>query len=104
MTLPDGFGSEANATQRGTQVLLDKINPPRAARAVVARPILDRLTGCMVLPHELEPGWPVLVRERGHTIRCTQVDYDDDTVAAGLTLGTPPLTEDQRAARLARAA
>ena len=104
LTLPDGFGSEANAVQIGKASLLDKINPPRAARAVVSRPIVDRLTGCTVMPWELEPGWPVMVRERGHISRCTQVDYDDDPVAASLTLGTPPLTSEQRQARLARAA
>jgi hypothetical protein len=104
VTLPDGRGSAANAAQVGAAVLRDKIDPPLAGRVTVRRKILDLLTGCEVAPWELEPGWPVTVREKGITLRCTQMTYVDDSVAATLTLGTPRLTDEQRLARLARVA
>jgi hypothetical protein len=100
ITLPDGFGSEANAIRIGGEILRDKIQPPKAGTAVVRRPITDRLTGCQVMPWELEPGYVVRVRETGDELRCTQVEYTDDDVASTLTLGRPQLTEQQRVARL----
>lgn len=104
ITLPDGRGSEANALQIGAAVLRDKINPPLAGTVTIRRPIMDLLTGNEAMPWELEPGWPVMVQEPGHLIRCTQMTYDDPSVAATLTLGRPVLTESQRIAKLARVA
>lgn len=104
ITLPAGRGSAANAFQIGSAVLRDKINPPLAGTLKVRRPIMDLLTGNEVMPWELEPGWPVLVREPGYTIRCTEMTYDDQAVASTLTLGRPVLTESQRIAKLARVA
>lgn len=101
--LPDGFGSEANAVQIGAAILRDKLNPPRSGTVTVARPVRDLLTGSMVMPWELEPGYVCRVREPGYDLRLTQVDYDDDAVAATLTLGTPAPTLEQRTARLSAA-
>lgn len=103
VSLPDGKGSIANATQIGEQILRDKINPPTAGTAVVRRSLVDQLTGNVVMPWELEPGYVCRLRETGDDLRITQVDYDDDTCSAVLTLGTPVESIDQRLARLDRA-
>jgi hypothetical protein len=103
ITLPDGFGSSANATRIGGQILTDKINPPKAGTVVVRRPISDQLNGTQVMPWEIEPGYLCRVRETGDDLRITQVDYDDDNCEATLTLGTPVLSDEQRLARLDRA-
>lgn len=102
VTLPDGQGSVANATRIGQQVLAAKANPPKAATALVRRPILDRLTGNMVWPWEIRPGYLVRVRETGDVLRLTEIEYDDNEVATTLTLGQPVLTMEQRVARLTR--
>ena len=81
-------------------VLAAKATPPKAARAVVRRPILDRQTGAMVMPWEIEPGYVVSVRETGDLLRLTEMDYDDDAVATTLTLGTPQRTIEQMLAGL----
>jgi len=104
ITLPDGLGSLANAVQIGGQILTDKIKPPKSGTVVVRRPIMDLLTGNMVNPWELEAGYLCRIRETGDDLRITQADYDDDSCSMALTLGTPVLTDDQRLARLDRAA
>lgn len=103
ITLPEGLGSEANALQIGGAILTEKINPPRAGTVVVRRPVLDRDTDSLVMPWELEPGCVVRIRETGDELRCTEVSYDDDSVASTLTLGRPVLTTEQRVARLSAA-
>lgn len=102
-TLPDGHGSLANALQIGGGILRDKINPPLAGTITVRRRIVDLLTGHDVEPWEIEPGYLCRVRELGQDLRISQVDYDDDSVSMLLTLGRPPLTPEQRIARLAAA-
>lgn len=102
VTLSSGRGSESNAVRLGLAVLAEKASPPKSGRATVTRPIHDRLTGNLVLPHEIEPGYLALVRETGDVLRVTQVEYVDDDAAATLVLGEPTLTVDQRVARLAR--
>lgn len=102
ITLPEGKGSAANAQQIGQQILASRANPPKAATAVVRRPITDRITGMGVMPWELEPGYLVRVRETGDLLRLTELEYVDNDVAASLTLGTPQLTIDQRVARLSK--
>lgn len=104
ISLPAGRGSSDNAYRIGAQVLTDKINPPKAGTVAVRRPIVDQLTGNIVMPWELEPGYVCRIRETGDDLRITQVDYDDDSCSAVLTLGTPALTTDQRVARLDRVA
>jgi hypothetical protein len=102
ITIPDGYGSAANAVQIGAQILTDKINPPKAGTILVRRPIRDLLTGIDAWPWEVEPGYLCRVRETGDDLRITQVDYDDDSCSSLLTIGRPVLTEEQRLARLAR--
>lgn len=96
VSLPDGKGSTANAVRIGGQILRDKINPPKAGTVVVRRPIVDQQTGNTVMPWELEPGYVCRIRETGDDLRITQMDYDDDSCSAVLTLGTPVKTMDQR--------
>ena len=100
VTLPTGVGDEGDAQRIGQMVLAAKATPPKAARAVVRRPILDRQTGSMVMPWEIEPGYVVAVRETGDLLRLTEMDYDDDAVATTLTLGTPQRTIEQMLAGL----
>ncbi|WP_193613167.1 hypothetical protein [Nocardioides lijunqiniae] len=100
VTLPPGQGSEANALRIGQQVLAAKADPPTAATARVARPILDHLTGSRVKPWEIEPGYLTRVRETGEDLRLTEVDFEDSSCTASLTLGTPAPTNEQRIARL----
>lgn len=101
--LPEGLGSEANATKAGVEALAAKASPPKAAKAVVRRRIRDRLRGHDVWPWEIEPGWLVRVRETGDLLRLTQVDYDDDPdPQATLTLGVPLLSQEQRLAIMQR--
>jgi hypothetical protein len=100
--LPDGLGSSANARRIGEQVLAAKNAPPKAGTATVARWVMDRDTGRMVGPWEIEPGYLVRVRETGDDLRLTEVEYNDEDCAATLTLGTPVLSEEQRIARLTR--
>lgn len=104
VNLPDGQGSASNATRLGQQILAGLASPPKSATASVARPILDRQAGRLVMPWEIEPGYLVRVRETGDDLRLTEMTYDHDTRTAALTLGTPVLTEDQRIAQLYRKA
>lgn len=101
--LEDGRGSAANAQRIGQQILAAKNTAPKAGTATVARWILDRDTGRMVGPWEIEPGHLVRVRETGDDLRLTEMEYDDQDCSATLTLGEPVLTEDQRIARLSTA-
>lgn len=102
--LPEGRGSEGNADIIGPAVLAATASPSKSATATVARPIVDRLTGRMVNPREIQPGWPVAVRDTGDVLRLTEVtvNVDDSGERAQLTLGTPFLTQAQRIARLAK--
>lgn len=100
ITLPQGQGSVANAQRIGENVLASKANPPKAATAVVARPLLDYLTGRRVMPWELEPGYVARVRETSDDLRITEVNFQDRDCTASLMLGTPAPTLEQRIARL----
>jgi hypothetical protein len=100
--LPEGLGSQANAERLGDAILADINAQPISARAVVRRPIRDLHTGAMVMPWEIETGYPALVRETGKVLRLTEMSYEDDAVAAALTLGTPSPTQQQRIAALSR--
>lgn len=101
VSLPDGQGSTANATKLGQAILAAASGPPVSGTAVVARPVLDLATGRMVAPFELEPGYVVRVRETGEDLRCTEVSYAHDDLAATLTLGDPTYTTEQYVAALA---
>lgn len=95
VSLPDGQGSAANALRVGQSVLAAASTPPSSAKASVARRILDRSTGRMVDPEEIEAGWLVQIRETGDILRCTEVSYDHDALTATLTLGDPVYDRDQ---------
>lgn len=99
-TLPDGRGSLANAERIGDQILASKAKPPRSARAVVTRPIVDLTTGWAVQPWQIEPGYLARVMATGEDLRITETEYVDDDCAATLSLGDPVLTTEQRLARL----
>lgn len=101
ITLEDGRGSEAIALRIGQAVLAAKAEPPKAARATVTGMILDLLTGRMVPPWRILPGYMVRVAETGHLLRLTEMTYNDDTVSTDLTLGEPVLSEGQIIARMA---
>jgi len=102
VTLPVGRGSAALAQRAGELVLAQKAKAPAAGRAVVSRRILDRKTGSSVMPWEIEPGYPALVRERNLVLPITENRYDDEAGAAQLELGRPVLTETQLLAQLMR--
>lgn len=102
ITLPRTMGSAANAQRAGTMRLAQVNRRARAGTAVVRRPIRDLWAGCVVWPHELQPGCAVLEQETGVTYRLTEVEYVDTDAAAAVTLNTPPLDEAQTLARLAR--
>lgn len=100
VTLPDGFGSDANAQQAGEQILAFVNEPSRDGTAVVTSRILDLWQGCLVLPHEIMPGCVVLEQETGDSFKLTEVEYSDDDGAATLTLGEPAWSVDQAFANL----
>lgn len=102
VTLPDGMGSAANAQRVGERILATKKSPPKAATARVRRPLLDQVTGAMVMPWEIEPGYVVRVRETGDDLRLTEMEYDDADRSATLTLGEPQRTQEQLLAALSR--
>jgi hypothetical protein len=104
ISLPEGLASISNAAAIGAAVLASKATPPKAAKAVLYRPIVDMLTGKVVMPWEVEPGYVVRVRETGDDLRLTEVNYTDDSVSVELTLGEPQLTIEQRIAALSRVA
>ncbi|MBB3041228.1 hypothetical protein [Nocardioides soli] len=95
VTLRAGLGSLANAERVGGRILEAKASPPRAARVVVDQPIMDLQTGCLVHPWEIEPGYLARVVATGDDLRVTEMEYDDDSCAAHLQLGTPALTTEQ---------
>lgn len=100
--LEQGLGSQANADRIGRQVLASYATVPVDGTVVVRRPVRDLHQGGWVAPHAIRPGFPVLVRDLGQTLRCTEVEYDRESQSAQLTLGTPVLTREQRIARLSK--
>lgn len=107
ITLPEGRGSAADAAIIGAAVLDDINAVSSSAKATVVRPIVDLLTGGLVQPWEIEPGYLARVRDTGDLLPIGEVTYDwtdDGTSAASLSLGRPRLTVEQRVARLDRVA
>lgn len=91
----------ASAATIGAAVLASKAGGnPRPATIHLQRSILDSATGNFVEPWEVEPGYLVRVRETGETLRCTEMEYNDDDCSATLTLGNPSLSVEQRVAAL----
>jgi hypothetical protein len=56
------------------------------------------------MPWELEAGWPVRLQAKGVDVRVTEMEYDDDSVAATLTLNTPERDTDDVLTQLKRGA
>lgn len=100
IALPDGQGSLSNAQRIGDETLAALNTPTRSGTAVIRDRIQDRLSGKMVMPWEIEPGYLVRVRDIGADLRLTEMTYEDANCAASLTLGSPTLTQAQRIARL----
>lgn len=63
LDLGDDAASSANAVQAGDQFLAEHRQPVNAGRLTVRRPIVDHLTGRMVMPWQLRAGQ--LIRVRG---------------------------------------
>lgn len=102
VSLPEGMSSPASAQRIGEMLLRQRANPPKAARAVIRRPIVDRRAGRLVNPWEIEPGYSVVVRETGDLLRLTEVEYDHESRSSTLVLGTPVRTVEQLVAQLSR--
>ncbi len=56
LDLGDELGTAANATQVGDQFLAQHAHAPNAGRLTIDRPILDLITGQMLMPWEIRPG------------------------------------------------
>lgn len=114
--LGDNIGSTANATQVGDQFLADHLYPPNAGTLTVARPIIDFVTGRMVMPWEIKPGRLIRVRgvqanvdslnpsgRDGSTVfRVKAVSYQASSASADLELDAYPQTTVRALAELAR--
>jgi hypothetical protein len=79
--LSDETGSAVNAQVVGDNFLLEHKYPPNAGTLTVSRPILDNLTGRMVMPWEILPGH--LIRVGGVVPR---VDSLNPTTRDGVTI------------------
>lgn len=115
--LGDEVATLANANQIGDQFLAEHAYAPNAGRLTIARPVLDYVTGRMVQPWEIRPGY--LIRVRGlsprpdvlnlsardgvTTFKIAAVDYSTNSAAADLDLDSPaPETAQQISQFLAR--
>jgi hypothetical protein len=97
-------GTAAAATQVGAGLLAQASTFPFAGRLTVARPILDQMTGRMVMPWEIEPGYMLQVQDilDMPPMRLTEMTYRDASMSAELTLGTPTYSTDELVAKLAK--
>ncbi|GAA1909427.1 hypothetical protein GCM10009737_08370 [Nocardioides lentus] len=102
VTLPAGRGTLADAQRIGGLVLAAKAAPPKAGTATLRRRIVDRLTGRVAYPWEIEPGHVARIRETGDELRITETTYVDADCAVELTLGEPLMTIEQHLAQLGR--
>lgn len=105
---PVDLGTEVGSAAAATRVangLLDQANTfAYAGTLTVARPILDLLTGRMVTPDEIEPGYLVQVQDltAAPPMRLTEMTYTDSSDSSALTLGTPTYSTDELVAKLAK--
>lgn len=114
--LGDDIASSSIGDQAGARFLAEHKHPPNAGTLTVARPILDRDRGTMVMPWEIKPG--TLIRIRGiapnanslnvttrdgvTVFRIVGVDFDASTATAQLELDSYPLTVARALAKLAK--
>jgi len=94
------LGSGAAAVRIGERVLTRNNTERTHGTLTVARPIRDLTTGRMVLPHEIEPGYRIRVRDLGLTTRLSEMTYRASDQSAALTLGRPAGTRDQLLTRI----
>lgn len=100
VTLPDGFGTPANAQRAGESVLAALNAQAQTASATVSGRVWDDLAGCWVRHQETRPGCLVQVARTGQVFRLTDVEVTD--AAAQWTLDRPPRSVEQILARLKR--
>lgn len=102
ITLPPGRGSAMNAWRAGTMELQRVNAAAYAGTATITRPVLDRHTGITIPHRQMRAGYTATVRQlRGTTFRVTRRHHDDEQDVTRLSLGNPPLTEEQLLARVA---
>lgn len=97
----DDLGNSANAVKAGDQFLAEHQLPPNAGRLTIARPVLDIVSGRVVMPWEIKAGElirvrglptrvdvinPALTRDGITVFRIVAVEYATATAAATLEL------------------
>jgi hypothetical protein len=116
LDLGSGTGSDANAVQAGDGFLSDHAVSPASGSLTVARPILDRDAGRMVMPWEIRPGHLVRVNglaakptalvasapDGASVFRVVASTFTASTASTVLELDTYPRTVQQALARLAK--
>lgn len=102
ITLDESVSSKRNAQRIGEQALRLLNNPPKAATATVTRPVWDSAAGRFIPAWRMEPGECVMVRQAGEVLRLTELEFNSDDYAVGLTLGEPAPTIEQLIARLSK--
>lgn len=117
LDLGSGTGSDNNAVQAGDGFLLDHAVSPAAGSLIVARPVLDRDAGRMVMPWEIRPG--NLIRVNGlaakptslvatapdgaSVFRIAAATFNAASASAVLELDQYPRSTQQALAKLAKA-
>lgn len=100
--LSDEMGSSVNATSVGDNFLAEHKYPPNAGLLTVTRPILDTLTGRMVMPWEILPGHLIRVggvvpridslnpssRDGVTVFKIVSMEFSSETASATLELDT----------------
>jgi hypothetical protein len=95
--------TEGNAIQVGDQFLAEHQSAPASGRLTVAHPILDYVTGRMVMPWEIRPGYLIRIpdlnprpavldatdRDGSSVFRIVSVDYSTSDAAAAVELDSP---------------
>lgn len=104
LDLGDEVSTEDNAVQAGDEFLTEHQYAPASGRLTIARPILDTVSGRMVMPWEIRPGYLIRVRDLnprpsvldatardGQTVfKIVGVDYATTDAAVQLELDAPP--------------
>lgn len=98
--LGPGLGSAANAARAGQLALTALNDPPLAGRAIVTGRIYDRLLKRDVEHYEIEPGYTATIREKGTSVRLTNIEVRPEDQVTEIELGTPQRSPEQVLARL----
>lgn len=102
VTLPEGFGSELNATRIGQQVLAATNAAATSGTVVVTGPIYDNVLRREVAPWNIQPGELITLTARGEAVRINEVDYDDEGQRSVLAVGMETPGLDQLVGSLGR--